>query len=79
MKCKIIGYSHLQGVSKKTNKSYDFYNLSVSYQPERGYTGERVAEFNVDPTNVTGIEKLKVPVFAEILKDAFTNKVTVVL
>lgn len=79
MKCKIVGYSHLQGTSKKTGKDYDFYNISVTYQPERGYNGERTADFNVNPENVQGIEKLKVPVFAEIFSDAFTKKITVVL
>lgn len=79
MKCKIIGYAHLQGTSKKTGKDYDFYNLSVTFQPERGYTGERTQEFNVDPSQVKGIENCKLPVVAEVLKDAFTDKITVVL
>lgn len=78
MKCKIIGYAHLQGKSKKTGNDYNFYTLSVTYQPEKGFTGERVQEISVDPQQVQGIENCKLPVIAEIYKD-FSNRITVVM
>lgn len=80
MKCKIIGYAHLQGKSKKTGNNYNFYILSVTYQSERGFTGERVQEISfVDPTQVQGIENCKLPVIAEIYKDIATDRITVVM
>lgn len=79
MKCEIIGFTHLKGVSKKTNKDYDFYQISATYKPEQGYTGKRVIDVNVDPACVNGIEKLTLPIIAEITKDFATNRTIVCL
>ena len=76
MKCKILGYSRLQGTSKKTGNEYDFYTLAISYSDgKKGYTGQRVRELSVDPDQVAGIEKLTVPISADIAVD-FTGRVT---
>lgn len=66
MKCTVVGYTRLQGKSKKTGNEYDFFVLGVTYKGESGYTGERVKEINVDPAGVPGIEKLNCPFKAEI-------------
>lgn len=74
MKCKILGYFRLQGTSKRTGNEYDFYTLAISYPGEKGYTGQRVRELSVDPDQVAGIEKLTVPISADIAVD-FTGRV----
>ena len=74
MKCKILGYSRLQGTSRKTGNPYDFYTLAISYPGEQGYTGQRVREISVDPQQVVGISKLPVPISADIGVD-FTGRV----
>lgn len=79
MKCKIIGYTHLKGTSKKTGNDYDFYSLSATYQPEKGYTGERVIELSVDPAQVRNIENCKLPVIAEVYQDIATHRTTIIL
>lgn len=74
MKVKIIGYIHLTGESKKTGKPYDFYQVSCTYRPETGYTGERVLDLSADTVFMQGIEKLTLPVVADVNKDFVTNK-----
>lgn len=79
MKVKIIGFTHLVGKSKKTGNDYDFYQLSCTYKPEKGYTGERVLDISVNPECVTGIEKATLPIIAELFQDFVTHRVSVVL
>lgn len=74
MKAKIIGYAHLKGYSEKKKKDYDFYQLSATFRPEEGYTGERVLDLTVDPAQVEGIEKASLPITCEITKDFVTNR-----
>lgn len=65
----------MQGTSKKTGNKYDFYTLAISYPGEKGYTGQRVRELSINPDQVTGIEKLPVPISADVAVD-FTGRIT---
>lgn len=77
MKCTVHGYGRIKGdKSKKTGQPYDFYLLGISYKGEQDYTGERVKEIAVDPSQVEGIEKLTCPFKATINKD-FDNRYSI--
>ena len=79
MKCKIVGFVHVKGEkSRKTGKPYDFYKVSVLYN-SRNYTGETALEVLADPSQVMGIEKLTLPVVAELAQEVGSKNVTVCL
>lgn len=69
MKCKLLGYTHLFGTSKKNGKPYDFYSLAVSYDGEHGYVGKRVMEVTASPDDVKGIEKIVPPFDCFVMRD----------
>lgn len=69
MKCKLLGYTHLSGTSKKSGKPYDFYSLAISYDGERGYIGKRVMEVTVNPDGVAGIDKIAPPFDCFVTRD----------
>lgn len=45
----IIGFAHFKGVSKKTGKDYDFYQVHcISEDKPRGFTGDAVEVVSVN-------------------------------
>ena len=64
---EIVGFTHMQGTSKKTGNAYNFYNCHLlSDRAPRGGEGRQVLEYNVRG-DVPGAEKIKVGCLLDIL------------
>ena len=74
MLCTVLGYTRLSGKSKKTGKDYDFFDVSVSYDAETGYTGRRVKELALDPNIASDIMGMMPPFNMDIQVD-FSGRV----
>jgi hypothetical protein len=49
MKIKVIGKAHMEGISKKTNRAYNF-NVVHYVGSQRGVEGEAGQQIMLDPT-----------------------------
>lgn len=73
MKATLVGFEHLQGVSKKTGNDYNFYKCYFTAADKR-VTGYKVLETLVNPDNCPDLEKLQLPARCDLIKD-FDNRV----
>lgn len=75
MKCKIIGWAKI----KPKNSNDECYVLHTSYDGEQGFNGLKTRVFFANLNTAEGLERVKLPVDAELTKDALTNRLEVVL
>lgn len=75
MKCKIIGWAKIK--PKKTNE--ECYVLHTTYEGEKGFNGLKTRVFFAGLDTAEGLERVKLPVYAELTKDALSNHLEVVL
>lgn len=61
MKLYVTGFNHLSGVSKKTNKEYDFYQVETLSRRNQG----------VGCSLMTNLMAIQAPAFDNILADYF--------
>lgn len=75
MKCKIIGWAKI----KPKNSNDECYVLHTAYNGESGFNGSKTKVFFANLNTAEGLERVKLPVDAELTKDAITNRLEVVL
>ena len=75
MKCKIIGWAKI----KPKNSDSECYVLHTAYDGEKDFHGSKTRVFFANLGTAEGLERVKLPVDAELTKDALTNRLEVIL
>lgn len=75
MKCKIVGWARI----KPKNSKEECYILHTTYEGEQGFNGLKTRVFFANLGTADGLERVKLPVNAELTKDALNNRLEVIL